>query len=81
MDVPETLDKSLQAVMKSKILGLGQSLGIHPGMQETPIQSLAWEDPTCRLATEPTCHDYCALALEPVLRSKRSHHNKPWNRN
>ena len=44
MEVPETLDKNLQALLNSKILGLGQSLGIHPGMQETLIQPLALED-------------------------------------
>ena len=58
MEVPETLDKTLQALLNSKILGLGQSLGIHPGMQETLIQSLVREDPTCHRATEPMCHNY-----------------------
>ena len=26
---------------------------------------LVWEDPTCRIATKPVCHNYCACALEP----------------
>ena len=40
-----------------------------------------WEDPTCRGATKPMRHNYCAhvlqllkpMYLEPVLRNKRSH--------
>ena len=55
-------------------------------MQETLVQFLIQEDPICLGATEPGHHNYwvCALepgnrncwspwALEPVLRSKRSH--------
>ena len=47
------------------------------------------EDPKCRGATKPGCHDYWAhvpqllkpVRLEPVLRNKRSHRNeKPAHR-
>ena len=27
-------------------------------MQETWVQSLIWEDPTCQGATKPVCHKY-----------------------
>ena len=33
-------------------------------MQETPVQSLVWEDPTCFRATKPV-HNCWACALEP----------------
>ena len=33
-------------------------------MQETWVQSLVWEDPTCHGATKPVCHNYGACALE-----------------
>ena len=32
--------------------------------------------PTCLRATKPVCPSYWACALEPVLHSKRSHHNE-----
>ena len=34
-------------------------------MQETGVQSLVWEDPTCLRAAKPVCHNYWACALEP----------------
>ena len=34
-------------------------------MQETRVQSLTWEDPTCRRTAKPVCHNYWAWALEP----------------
>ena len=34
-------------------------------MQETRVQSLIQEDPTCRRATQHTGHNYWACALEP----------------
>ena len=34
-------------------------------MQETWVQSLIWEDPTCHGAIKPMCHNYWACALEP----------------
>ena len=33
-------------------------------MQETQVQSLVREDPTCWEATKPMCHNYWASALE-----------------
>ena len=35
-------------------------------MQETRVQALAWEDPTCHWATKAVCHNYWACALEPA---------------
>ena len=34
-------------------------------MQETQVQSLVQEDPTCQEATNPVHHNYWAWALEP----------------
>ena len=58
-------------------------------MQETHVQSLAQEDPTCHEAAQPVCCNYwaCTLellrlacwsprALEPVLCNERSHRNE-----
>ena len=42
-------------------------------MQETQVQSLVWEDPTCHGTTKLVCHNYGACALEPVLHSKRNY--------
>ena len=30
------------------------------------VRALVWEDPTCRGATKPVCHNYWACALEPA---------------
>ena len=62
-----------------------QWLRIHLPMQGTRVQSLVWEDPTCRGATKPVSHNYWAcmsqllkpVGLEPMLHNKRSHHSKP----
>ena len=35
-------------------------------MQETRVRALVQEDPTCRGATKPMCHNYWACALEPM---------------
>ena len=35
-------------------------------MQGTRVQALIREDPTCRGATKPVCHNYWAYALEPA---------------
>ena len=35
-------------------------------MQGTRVESLVWEDPTCRGATEPMRHSYWACALDPA---------------
>ena len=29
-----------------------------PAMQGTRVQALVWEDPTCRGAAKPVCHNY-----------------------
>ena len=34
-------------------------------IRETQVQSLLWEDPTCRGAAKPGCQDCWASALEP----------------
>ena len=61
---------------------VAQWIRIRLPMQETQVRSLVREDPTCRGATKPVRHNYWACALEPVLRSKRSHRNeKPAHRN
>ena len=38
---------------------------IHLPVQETRVQSLIWEDPTCHGTTMPMHHSYWACALEP----------------
>ena len=38
-------------------------------MQGTQVQALVREDPTCRRATKPVCHNYWACALEPTNHS------------
>ena len=45
---------------------VAQWLGIHLSMQGTRVRALAREDPTCRVATKPVCHNYWACALEPA---------------
>ena len=66
-------------------------------MQVTWVRALVWEDPTCHGATKPVHQNYWARVpqllspratttelthLEPMLRNKRSHHNKkPAHRN
>ena len=42
-------------------------------MQETPVQSLIREDPTCQGATQPMCHDYWACAIQPGSHNNRTH--------
>ena len=48
-----------------RILGASlvvQWLGIRLPMQGTRVRALVWEDPTCRGATKPVSHNYCACA-------------------
>ena len=72
---------------KKKAVGtslVAQWLRIHLPMQGTQVRALVREDPTCRGATKPVRHNYCACVpqllkparLEPVLRNKRSHCNE-----
>ena len=42
-------------------------------MQGTRVPSLVWEDPICRGATEPVCHNYWACALEPASHNYWAH--------
>ena len=37
---------------------VAQWLRIHLPRQGTQVRSLVWEDPTCRGATKPVCHNY-----------------------
>ena len=61
-----------------------QWLRIHLPMQGTRVRALVREDPTCRGATGPVCHNYWARVpqllkpahLETVLHNKRSHHSE-----
>ena len=50
-----------------------QWLRIHLTMQETWVQSLVWEDPTCCRATKPKSHNYWACAPEPRNCNYRAH--------
>ena len=45
---------------------VAQWLRIHLPMQETRVQALVREDPTCRRATKPVRHNYWACALQPA---------------
>ena len=42
-------------------------------MQETWVQALVQEDPTCRRATNPMRHNYWACALEPMSHNYWAH--------
>ena len=45
---------------------VAQWLGVRLPMQGTWVRALVWEDPTCRRATKPMCHNYWACAIEPA---------------
>ena len=45
---------------------VAQGLRICLPMQVTRVRALAREDPTCRGATKPVCHNYWACALDPA---------------
>ncbi|XP_066890059.1 programmed cell death protein 10 isoform X1 [Kogia breviceps] len=45
---------------------VAQWLRVRLPMQGTQVQALVQEDPTCRRATKPICHNYLACALEPT---------------
>ena len=55
---------------------VAQWLRIHLPVQETQVQSLLQEDPTCLRATKPMYHNCGAGALEPMDLSKRSRCNE-----
>ena len=42
-------------------------------MQGTRVRALVQEDPTCRGATKPMCHNYWACTLEPESHNYRPH--------
>ena len=48
-------------------------------MQETWVQSLLLEDPTCGRATQPMCHNHWACAREPRSHSHRAHVHSYWS--
>ena len=69
---------------------VAQWLRIRLPVQGTRVRALVREDPTCRGASKPVCHNNWPhvpqlvkpACLEPVLRNKRSHRNeKPTHRN
>ena len=45
---------------------VAQWLRIHLPMQGTWVRALVQEDPTCRGANKPVCHNYWVCALEPA---------------
>ena len=55
-------------------VALVQALPLWPWGGTPLLHSLVWEDPTCRGATKPACHNYQACALKPGNRSSRSLH-------
>ena len=50
-----------------------QCLRIHLPMQRSQVRALVWEDPTCRGATKPVCHNYWACALKPASHNYWAH--------
>ena len=46
-------------------------------MQESGVQSLVQEDPTCHGATKPVCHNYCTCAVEPAAATTETHTLEP----
>ena len=52
---------------------VAQWLRIRPPRQGTRVRALVQEDPTCRGATKPECHNYWACALEPTSHNYWAH--------
>ena len=52
---------------------VAQWLRIRLPVQGTRVRALVWEDPTCRGATKPVCHNYWACALEPASHNCWAH--------
>ena len=50
-----------------------QWLRIHLPMHGTQVRVLVREDPTCRGATKPVCHNYWACALESTSHNYWAH--------
>ena len=51
-------------------------MGVSLPMQETQVQSLVQEDPTCCTVTKPVSHNTEPADLEPMLWNKSSHRNE-----
>ena len=81
--------KDVGIKLRTEVSLVVQWLRIHLVMQGTRVHFLIQEDPTCREATKPVCHNYCVYALEArshtyqahmstesVLRNKRSRCNE-----
>ena len=57
---------------------------IHLPVQETPVESLVWEDPTCCRATKSTHHSYWAYAPQllkltcPRVRAPQQEKSPQW---
>ena len=73
--VEEILNFSTNKIkLQSKGASLvAQWLRICLPMQGTWVQALVREDPTCRGATKPVCHNYWACALEPASHNYWAH--------
>ena len=52
---------------------VAQWLRIRLPMQGTQVRAMIQEDPTCRGATKPMCHNYWACALEPASHNYWAH--------
>ena len=50
-----------------------QWLRIRLAVQGTRVRALVREDPTCRGAAKPVCHNYWACALEPASHNYCAH--------
>ena len=60
---------TIKLIKSSRASLVAQCLSIRLPMQGTWVRALVWEDPTCRGATKPMCHNYLACALEPASHS------------
>ena len=89
--LPHRVVQTVNEFIKVKLLGDfpgGAVVQNLPANARTWVPSLVWEDPTCRRATKPMCHNYWACALEPVSHNywaceprihcneKPTHHNE-----
>ena len=68
--VMESLSEKAWAFWGASLVA--QWLRIRLPMQGTGVRALVQEDPTCRRATKPVCHNYWACALQPACRNSWS---------
>ena len=61
---PKNITYSRKSEARTSLVA--QWLRIRLPMQDTRVQALVWEDPTCHGAMKPVHHNYWACALEPV---------------